>query len=557
MLEQLQVTNLALTERASISFSPGMSCITGETGAGKSLLVDALSLILGARTDTQMIKEGSDRLEVEASFSVDGEACREYLQSLDLGDEDGGQVIIRRTVSRDGKSRAQVNSHSVNLSVLRDLGEYLLSIHGQHASIKLIEQDNQLLLLDAFGALTEERGELAKAFNLYNTARGELTAMGDEQKELARDYKTLRRQQEILDELGLKEGDYESLEADFDRAMNQSKISQALSDAMSALDSDAGGAIALLQGRIEALRAVVKYEEGVKDAIAPLEEALSRLQEGRDAVSGLISSQDTADPSQVEQRMSRCHELARQLKVQPKDLYLKKDEIDGQISHFLSLKDSIEAKTGEVKELRERYERLAKALSAKRAKAAGRMSKSVTELIRTLAMPDGQFRAELEYDETIRPRVTGRDNVRFLFSANLGQDLKEIGAVASGGELSRLALAIEAITSERHSIPTIIFDEVDTGISGRTASSVGQLLHGLARSVQVLTVTHLPQVAAFADHHFLVSKSNDESSTRSDIRLLDKDGRVEEIARLMGGKVVTDATLRSAAELLDRAVDNA
>lgn len=551
MLEQLQVRNLALTKEATVNFEPQMTCITGETGAGKSLLVDALSLILGARADVNMIKDGQDKLEIEAVFTIEPSKAKDYLVEHDLIDDGDQDLIIRRIISADGKSKAQINSHTVNLTVLRELGAYLVSIHGQHASIKIIDENNQLDLLDAFAALQPMRQDLAHAFNEYNKQRGELTDLSNLQKDLASIYKTLRYQQEVLTSLDLKAGDYEKLEQDFDKAMHQNKIYNALALAFSSLGNEEHNIIDILQARLNSLRNVLQYESSVQKAMTPLENAINELVDCKDNLEILIDAQAVIDPLAIEQKMSKCHELARNFKIAPQDLYLKKGEIDTKIENFLTLKEKIAKKTQKVKELREIYEQKAKALSEIRIKKAQEMSQCVTSIIHTLAMKDGVFKVLIDYDETIRPRITGRDNVKFLFSANLGQDLKDIGAVASGGELSRLALAIEAITSTNHATPTIVFDEVDTGISGVTASSVGKLLHDLSLHVQVLTVTHLPQVAACAQHQFLVSKSTVGGITNSKIEALDRVGRIKELSRMMGGNVITDATLQSAAALLD------
>lgn len=552
MLEQLQVKNLALTSEALIEFKDRMSAITGETGAGKSLIVDALSLVLGARADVTMIKDGQSKLEVEAVFSKEEGETLEYLKQLELIDSDDQNIIIRRIISADGKSKAQINAHTVNLSQLKDVGSHLVSIHGQHASIKIIDETNQLSLLDAFASLLDKRQALADAFNEYNYQRNELTKLATLQKDLAAMFKTLRHQQDVLRELNLKEGDYEKLEQSFDQAMNQNKIYDAKASALECLSNEDKNIIDILNSKLDALTKALQYDKELTKAIEPMKSAIALLNDVKENLDALVESHNIIDPVALEQKMSKCHELARIFKIAPKDLYLKKDEIDTKIENFLALKDKIEEKTQKVKVLRESYEVLAKQLSDERIKHAKTMSKSVTELIHTLAMKDGEFKVLVEYDESIRPRVSGRDNVKFLFSANIGQELKDIGAVASGGELSRLALAIEAITSKNNKTPTIIFDEVDTGISGITASSVGKLLHDLGSHVQVLTVTHLPQVAAYANNHYLVSKTVRQGKTSSKIELLTQEGRVNELARMMGGNVITASTLQSASDLLEK-----
>lgn len=551
MLEQLLVKDFALSEKNTLEFSPGMTCITGETGAGKSLTVDALSLLLGARADAMMVRTGCDKAELCAEFSIsDNETVIAYLKEHDLLNEEQS-LMLRRVITKDGKSKAYINDVPCTLAVLKELTTNLVAIHGQHASIKLIDKNNQLHLLDSFGKLQGEVEAVDTAFAKYNHSRSLLQELADEQQKGASEYKTLRYELDLLEKLGLKEGDYEQISKDYDALQNQAQATDAIALAQACLENDEHNIIDILSSRINDLAKVAIF---AKDSINPIIEDFSKaaeyLDNAREKLDSLSLNTDPTLVEEMSEKLSKCHELARRFNVQPNEIYKIKDKLEKDLEHFLSLKEKIANLTVEVKKLRDDYEEKTKVLSGKRLDASKKMSQDVTEKIRTLAMPDGIFEVKVERDETIRPRKGGRDNIEFLFTANLGETPKDLGAVASGGELSRLALAIEVLTSTAKDTQTLIFDEVDTGISGRTASAVGALLRQLGQDVQVITVTHLPQVAASAHHQFLVSKTQEGNNSLSHVKELDEQGRIEELSRMMGGNVITEATLESAKALL-------
>ena len=551
MLEQLLVKDFALSEKNTLDFSPGMTCITGETGAGKSLTVDALSLLLGARADAMMVRTGCDKAELCAEFSIENnDTVLSYLKEHDLLNEEQS-LMLRRVITKDGKSKAYINDVPCTLAVLKELTTNLVAIHGQHASIKLIDKNNQLHLLDSFGKLQGEVEAVDTAFAKYNHSRSLLQELADEQQKGASEYKTLRYELDLLEKLGLKEGDYEQISKDYDALQNQAQATDAIALAQACLENDEHNIIDILSSRINDLAKVAIF---AKDSINPIIEDFSKaaeyLDNAREKLDSLSLNTDPTLVEEMSEKLSKCHELARRFNVQPNEIYKIKDKLEKDLEHFLSLKEKIANLTVEVKKLRDDYEEKAKVLSGKRLDASKKMSQDVTEKIRTLAMPDGIFEVKVERDETIRPRKGGRDNIEFLFTANLGETPKDLGAVASGGELSRLALAIEVLTSTAKDTQTLIFDEVDTGISGRTASAVGALLRQLGNDVQVITVTHLPQVAASAHHQFLVSKTQEGNNSLSHVKELDEQGRIEELSRMMGGNVITEATLESAKALL-------
>lgn len=551
MLEQLIVKDFALSAKNTLDFNSGMTCITGETGAGKSLTVDALSLLLGARADANMVRTGAQKAELNAVFSIDrNEPAKKFLKEHELTSEDSS-LMLRRVIGSDGKSKAYINDTPCTLAWLKEIGAMLVAIHGQHASIKLIDKSNQLKLVDEFGSLTAKVKSVDEAFNAYNVSRRKLQDLSDEQQHGAANYKNLKYELDALNKLDLKEGDYEQISQDYDSLQHQSQAQDAVSLALGVLENEEHNIIDIISARISDLSRVSVY---AKDSIEPIIDDLSKAAEhldlARDALNDLTLKANPELVEELSEKLSKCHEFARRFDVQPKELYKVKDRLEKDLEHFLSLKEQIAELTGNVKKLRDDYEEKCRELSELRLAAAQRMSKEVSSKIKYLAMKDGVFIVNVVRDEDCRPRAGGRDDVEFLFSANLGETPKDLGAVASGGELSRLALAIEVLTSSANSTPTLIFDEVDTGISGRTASSVGSLLRQLGQSVQVITVTHLPQVAASANQQFVVNKVQEDANVISKVCKLDTDGRIEEISRMMGGNVVTEATRQSALALL-------
>lgn len=552
MLEELSVRNLVLSVHNVMEFKQGLTAVTGETGAGKSLTVDALGLILGARTDPGLVRRGCDKAEVEAIFSLDDcQAAVNFLKDHDLYSED--QLIIRRTVGADGRSRAFVNSRSVTISLIKELGSLLVSVHGQHASVRMLSPQRQLKLLDGYGELSDQVAKVGSAFSLYNEQRMQLQRLADEQKEGAAVFKSVRADYEALCKLDLGPGDYECLSADFDEVEHKKELLEAYAEVASALSDDDNGALSVIEGAQASLENVREYdEEGAGAAASLIGEALEKLSSARE----LIENNDEgafSDPKYLEERLSQCHALARRFKTEPSELYKVKDELEERLEHFLSLKDKITELTAKVRSLRDGYEQKAQELSDLRKEAAQRMSREVTAEVRKLSMPDGNFIVSCTQDPECRPRKEGRDEVNFLFCANRGQEPGALDKTASGGELSRLALTIEVLTSAINDVPLLVFDEVDTGISGRTASAVGALLHKLGQRTQVLTVTHLPQVAAAASSQFLVVKENGMDGACSKVISLDERGRIEELARMMGGNTVTADTLAGAQALLKQA----
>ena len=618
MLEQLNLNNLALSVEAEVDFTPGMICITGETGAGKSLVVDALSLVLGAKADANMVRQGEKQLEVNARFSLknqfkaikllddygfleernskssdqkivnekantasvsqdpdnqssgdlissdapnleqvessevdtavvaDGQAVG--FDSWNMHDDD--ELLLRRIVTCEGKSKAYINGHPATLTQLREIGQLLVAVHGQHDGVRLMDGKRQLEIVDNFGKLRPLANEVNDAFNRYSKLRHDLTKLAEEQKAGAMTYKQDRYDLEELKRLDFAQGDYEELESMFDRAQHQAQFSYILGNLHAGIELNENSLVAILGKYLSSLDKVKAFDQRIDKIVENVDAAVQNLLEASGLAEDLCTHTLDVSITELEGRMTKAHELARRFSCLPKELYLMAERIENKINNFVSLRKRISDLTEEVKAARADYEAKAQELTKERKLASASLASKIEEKIKVLSLPDAKFDIELSRDEECKPRPSGRDELTFMFSANLGQCLRPLAAVASGGELSRLALAIEVLTASVNSTPTLIFDEIDTGISGRTALSVGELLNELGNYTQVITVTHLPQVAAKAHTQFVVAKYNEAGQVNSTITALNHDGRIEEISRMIGGSTITDTTRQSARELL-------
>ena len=618
MLEQLNLNNLALSVEAEVDFTPGMICITGETGAGKSLVVDALSLVLGAKADANMVRQGEKQLEVNARFSLknqfkaikllddygfleernskssdqkivnekantvsdsqdlenhsSGDLISSNAPNLEQGESsevdtavvadgqavgfdswnmhDDDELLLRRIVTCEGKSKAYINGHPATLTQLREIGQLLVAVHGQHDGVRLMDGKRQLEIVDNFGKLRPLANEVNDAFNRYSKLRHDLTKLAEEQKAGAMTYKQDRYDLEELKRLDFAQGDYEELESMFDRAQHQAQFSYILGNLHAGIELNENSLVAILGKYLSSLDKVKAFDQRIDKIVENVDAAVQNLLEASGLAEDLCTHTLDVSITELEGRMTKAHELARRFSCLPKELYLMAERIENKINNFVSLRKRISDLTEEVKAARAAYEAKAQELTNERKLASASLASKIEEKIKVLSLPDAKFDIELSRDEECKPRPSGRDELTFMFSANLGQGLRPLAAVASGGELSRLALAIEVLTASVNSTPTLIFDEIDTGISGRTALSVGELLNELGNYTQVITVTHLPQVAAKAHTQFVVAKYNEAGQVNSTITALNHDGRIEEISRMIGGSTITETTRQSARELL-------
>lgn len=555
MLMNLQIRDYAIVDRIDIEFDSGMTVLTGETGAGKSILVDALSLVLGERGSAHLVREGAKRAEFAAEFDISRLApVRDWLaeQALDREDE----CLLRRVINADGRSRAFVNGNAVPLSQLKSLGELLLDIHGQHFHQSLGRRSVQRDLLDHFGKLLGERATTEASFTNWKTAAETLQQLLDADVDRASRLDLLTFQLQELESLGLDEGESAALIIERQKLLNSGRLAAGVSTSLDALiDSETANANSLIASAARSLDSLTKFDEELKPLVELLESASIQVSEATETLRRYGEGIDM-DPQRrdwIEERLDAIQAIARKHRVDSDDvpaLLIKLREEHTEISNAEKRGKELEQ---QVDAAREEFFRHASSLSNARKQAAKKFSAAVTEAMSGLGMRGGVFEIKFSPLDEAAARPWGVDQLDFMISANPGQSPLPLAKIASGGELSRMSLSIQVIASDGSAIPTMVFDEIDSGVGGGVAEMVGRRLQELGTTRQVLCVTHLAQVASLADQHFRVSKVTDGKSTRTRLQVLGKDERVEELARMLGGVEITQKTLEHAAEMLDGA----
>ncbi len=549
MLLHLHIRDFAIVDSLEIEFSAGFTALTGETGAGKSILIDALALALGERADAGQIRAGCERADVTAGFAVESlDELRLWLFDQAL-EGDPGSLLLRRVVDRGGRSRAFINGHSATLNQLREVGDRLVDIHGQHAHQSLLRPATQRQVLDSHAGLAALAGEVAEAYRHWKqlaTARLEhethAAARNAEREQLA-------WQVDELAKLALAPGEWESVQAEHSRLAHAASLIEGAQGALELLSEADAAALAGLSGALSRLRPLIAYDTALAEVLALLESSEAQL---REAVHALRHYADRVelDPGrlrEVEQRLETIHGTARRYRVQPEALQELFERLQVRLRE-LEIASDLEVLAKQEQAALSRYQERARALSADRKKAAGKLSREVSAAMKELAMAGARF--EVALNALPEGSAAGNEEVEFLVAANAGAEPRPLAKVASGGELSRISLAIQVITSKAAAVPTLIFDEVDAGIGGAVAEVVGKKLRALGESRQVLCVTHLPQVAAQAAQQWTVEKAIEGGSVKSAVRALDERARIEEIARMLGGVEVTATTRKHAAEML-------
>lgn len=551
MLRSLRIRNLAIVEEVALDFDAGFTALTGETGAGKSILIDALSLCLGERAEGSAIRTGADRAEVVAEFDIAGlPGVSGWLAERDL---DGEQLcIIRRVVSHAGPSRAYLNDRPVSAQVLRDLGELLVDICGQQAYQALRHRKAQLAMLDTFGRNAERLASVAQAYADWQAADEELRALLAADRERAHRHDLLAHQVRELEALGPAGGEYEQLEAEHRVMMHSGRLAEGVATALAAVYEGDGAAHEAAARARRGLETLSELDRDLEPAIQSLAEAELQLGEAALTLQQRLEAleHDPGRQAVVEERLDALQGLARKHRVEPGELPALKERLAAELRGLESIDEQRLALEKLASERRRGLEETASRLSEARATAAAALSSEVTGQIRGLGMPGGEFRIELtrRSDGLVGP--TGADDVEFLVAANPGQAIGPLRRVASGGELSRINLAIQVATLGRGAAATLIFDEVDAGVGGAVAEMVGRQLRSLGERQQVLCVTHLPQVATQARQHVRVLKRASRGQTRAAVHALSDDERVEETARMLGGLKITEQTRAHAREML-------
>ncbi|MFK8053337.1 MAG: DNA repair protein RecN [Woeseiaceae bacterium] len=553
MLTQIHVRNFAIIDEVIVEFDQGMNVLTGETGAGKSILVDALGLALGERASADVIRAGEQRAEVTASFAIAPEsAIQDWLveQSVDSDNE----CHLRRVVNKDGRSKGFINGSPVPIQHLKTIGALLVNIHGQHEHQTLQQTDAQRQMLDARGGLTKPVVAVQKAFDRWQSLTHELDTLKEKRAQRDDRIAYLKFQLEGLQTLDLQAGEVSTLEPERLRLANAEQLATHSSEALDAIsDDDQRNAQSLLANAARALSHIAAFDPALGPIVKMIDEAEVNISEAADALRRYHSDIDI-DPARqefVEQRLADIQSLARKHNVEPDALPGKTVSLTEELATLENADAAVDALIAQVEKSRAALDKAAATLSRARLKAAKPFANEVNAGMQQLGMPNGRFEVACEPRESVARH--GSDRVQFLVSANPGQPLKPIQKVASGGELSRISLAIQVAAGRKDSVSTMIFDEVDAGVGGAVAEMVGQQMRLLAEQCQVLAVTHLAQVAGQAHHHFKVTKQTDGKATTTGIVALNQKSRVEEIARMLGGQSITDVTRKHAREMLKAA----
>jgi DNA repair protein RecN (Recombination protein N) len=556
MLRQLQIRDFAIIESVELDFAPGMTVLTGETGAGKSMLVDALEILAGGRGGADIIRAGAERADISAIVQIgeQGGALRRLLEEHSISED--SELTIRRVIGNDGRSRAWLNGQTVPLQVLRDACELLIDIHGQHEFQSLVRPTTQRQLVDSFGRLeslaTQVRSAHAGWLTLMSQTLKVEAAASDRHARLD----LLRHQVQELDALALIAGEFTALNEERTRVLNRSVLTGAVQSAVAALyESEEASAHSLLARAITALRPIGESADPTLLAVPPLlEEAAIRIKEGAQSLSRYLDSID-ADPQRqeaIERRLAAIEELARKHRIKPEELPALHDKLRGDLSNLDNAATDLVTLRSQVSAALAGYQELARQLSAHRATASRSLSKEVTARMQELGMPGGRFVIELTPLESVEPSPHGTDAVEFRVSTNPGAPPRAVAKIASGGELARLSLAVQ-VTCSKNAAPCMVFDEVDSGIGGAVAEIVGRQLRTLGAAGEVLCVTHLPQVAAQAHQHLRVTKVTEGQVTRIAVTALRGADRIEELARMLGGVEITARARAHALEMLNRA----
>ena len=551
MLELLHIENIAIIQEADISFERGFNALTGETGAGKSIVIDALSAVLGQRTSRELIRTGADKAFVGATFSgVDSTLTEE----LGIAPEADGTLLLQREIHSDGKNVCRVNGRPVTVSQLKALGGRLLNIHGQHDGQALLDEEQHLVYLDSFGKTEDLINAYTEKYKRFTEIKRQIQTLEMDEAEKERRVDTLRYQLEELRRAKLRPGEEEELNNRRGLLRNAEKFLSAAAEADYALNGDdnGGGALSALRQAHDALGGVRHLDDGFGKLYERLGELYS---EAYDIAAGVEDKRSELDVSpgeldRVEGRLDQLYRLKKKYGATVEDMLDYQARCEAELEQIEYAGDTLARLAGELTAAERDARQAAQALSEARKTAAERLSAQILEELRQLDM--GKIRFAVDFTE--KPLESdGMDTVRFLMSANVGEELRPIHKIASGGELARIMLAMKNVLSEQDKVSTLVFDEVDTGVSGRAAQKVAEKMARISRRKQVLCVTHLPQLAAMADTHFSVEKGERDGRTYTEVRRLDREQRRQELARLTGGSHVSQTMLDGAEELLTQA----
>ena len=552
MLIHLDIRDLAVVASLNLSFRSGLSVLTGETGAGKSILLTALGLAVGDRADSAFIRPGAQKAEINLTFDLsDSPQAKAWLEEQELAD--GEECLVRRVIAADGRSRAFVNGSPLTLQSLQEFGQGLVEIHGQHAHVQLTKPTEQRRILDAAAGNGELLSQTNAIYRRWRYLTDELNRLTNHAFDREARLDLLRFQVEELEQQDIAALSYADLVEAHVRQANVDRILEVGQAELNSLYEDEAHSVsARLAHAVHALSDLSRLAPEFSETVSLLEEAQLQVKEASLQLRRELERQES-DPNSLavlEQRLSDVHRLARKHQIRPKELPVHFSNLQGELTALQGGAESTEALRLELEQVRGDYSWLAAELSNRRQSAAKRLESKISEIIRELGMPQGQFRVSVQTDVDKEPSAFGQDAVEFLVSANPGIPPRPLARVASGGELSRISLAIQVAAMEGKNVPTLIFDEVDSGIGGGIAEVVGQKLRLLGGDRQIFCVTHLPQVSVQGHHHMLVEKKTRGEATQSQVREIDGAERTAEIARMLGGVVITEQTMAHAEEML-------
>ena len=550
MLLEISIKNFAIIEAISLNFEKGMTVLTGETGAGKSIIIDAMNMMLGARATTDVIRHGAPKAEIEGLFSVENSLSLQEIfdeQGIELGDE----IIIRREILQNGRSVSRVNGQMVNLSVLRSIGQYLVDIHGQHDQEELMRPQLHIQMLDGFGDadFLELKQAYQTNFDAYRKMRKQLLEIKKNQEEHKARIEMLEFQMAEIESASLQPGEDLKLNQERDKLLNHKNIADTLTNAYTMLDNEEFSSLANVRSAMNDMESLEEYDAEYREISTSLSESYYVLEDVAKRLEDIIEDLDFDGNRlmQIESRLDLIHAITRKYGGNVDDVLLYFAKITEEYNLLTGNNLSSEDMEAELKQLEVSLVDLASKLASARHNLAQQLEIEIQQELKDLYMDKARFQVQFTKGKFTRE---GNENVEFYISTNPGEDFKPLVKVASGGELSRLMLAIKSAFSRKEGKTSIVFDEVDTGVSGRVAQAIAQKIHKIGQNGQVLAISHLPQVIAIADYQFFIEKISNEHSTVSTVRLLTVEERVEEVAKMLAGENVTEAALSQARELL-------
>ena len=550
MLKKLYIKNFTLIDELDIDLYQGFSVITGETGAGKSIILGAIGLLLGQRADSKSIKQGAEKCVIEAHFDLSRYGMEPFFSENDI-EYDPADCIVRRELTAAGKSRAFINDTPVQLSMLKELGEQLIDIHSQHQNLLLNKQDFQLNVVDIIAQDEQALAKYQQTYAHYQTAGKELEALRESIEQNRQNLDFLQFQCDELTQANLQEDEQEELEQRSETMSHAEDIKRALYEADNALSGEERGIVGSLRTTVSALRSIERVLPSASELIERLDSSYIELKD----ISGDISSEleridfDPAELDSINSRLDKLYDLEKKYHVETVgELIAKRDELKRQLSHIENSDETLAELQQQVDTLRQQAQKEAAALTKLRTKAASQIEKEMQARLVPLGMPNVRFSIQLTTDTLGR---NGQDKVAFLFSANTSTPLQPVSQVASGGEIARVMLSLKAMISGAVKLPTIIFDEIDTGVSGKIAEKMAEIMQEMGQHErQVISITHLPQIAALGSAHYKVEKEDSAQGTTSHMKELTPEERVREIAQMLSGSDVTDAAIQNAKQLL-------